>query len=1020
MNFYSKKLYLSLLLSMGFWLYGFAQKDNIIKGKVLDAYDKSALPGVSVNEVGSNNGIQTDLNGEFSISLKTSDPSLKFSFLGYETQTIKVQGKATITLELKPSAKELNQVVVVGYGSQKKANLTGAVASVNMDDIQGVPISNAATALQGRLPGVTISAFSNQPGKNDPQIRIRGVGTLGNNDPLVVIDGVPSDVGALGNLSPDDIESISVLKDASSASIYGVRAGNGVILVNTKRGQAGKPTVQFRETQAIQTALLKPSYMDGFTWASTFNDYQVETGAAPVYTPDMLQKLKDGSDPNHFGNTDWFDEVYRPASFQNHYFSASGGSEQSKYLVSAEYQKQDGLMVNTGSDRMQLRTNLDNKISNAISFGLNLRGYKEKIKEPVFSASGNSGPGDNGINRQISGFTRPTVPIRYSFGEYGSRDGSTLGGIKNPLQALNEQSYGTDNYHLDGKLFAEVKFLKDFSFTTSLAAVYENSKEVQFIPSLNTYGPDDELLALGGLNTLYNSSATFTRYINENLLRYNKKIGKHDIKVLLGHTLQHDANENFNAGVVNLPSNNIRVIGASSEQPTNGGGANALSLQSFLGRINYVYADKYLFEVSGRIDGSSRLPQSQQYPLFPSVSAGWVLSEEPFLKNNKIISFLKLRGSYGELGNQDIGNYAYSQNYNVGQDYVFNGTLVQGAAITNLANPNIKWETTKMSNVGLDAELLNGKLSLVAEYFYRNTSDILFSLPIPNTLGGLGAPPQNTAKVNNKGFEITLNHQNKIGKFTYNVGVNGSFIKNKVVSLADQDQVINGSTILKPGYAIDSYYGYISTGIIRTPEQLAAAPAGLGTVPLRLGDIAYKDMDGDNKITTADRVIIGNQFPKLSYGINLGGAYKGFDLNVFLQGIAGINRYYNDPVSMGFRQQKLNMWTQRYTPINTDGVLPRFGNPTNNNPISTFGASESFGFKDASYLRLKNLEFGYSFSVKSISKIGLSKARLYFSGVNLFTWSGVKNYDVEKGGTDNSSYGYVNTKNYALGLSLTF
>jgi TonB-linked SusC/RagA family outer membrane protein len=372
---------------------------------------------------------------------------------------------------LQVDAKTLNEVVVVAYSTTKKANLTGAVSSVKMNDIDGLPISNAATALQGRMAGVTVSAFSGQPGRNDPQIRIRGIGTFGNNSPLVIIDGVPNEVGALGDISVDDIESVSVLKDAASASIYGVRAANGVILVNTKRGAAGKAKIQYRATYSVQKPLVKPRYMDGVQWATAYNDFLRETGAAPVYTDAMIQKIKDQSDPDNFANVDWFDEVYKPAPLNMQFLSASGGTDATRYLVSLEYLDQKGIMVNTNSKRIQVRANLDGKISKNLSFGINLRGLKQGINEPIAAANQND-DGDNGINRVISGFTRPTVTPRYSFGEFGLFDGTTLTQIKNPLKSLYEQQNNTNNYRLDGKVFAQAKFLKNFSFTSSLGYVY--------------------------------------------------------------------------------------------------------------------------------------------------------------------------------------------------------------------------------------------------------------------------------------------------------------------------------------------------------------------------------------------------------------------------------------------------------------------------------------------------------------------------------------------------------------------
>lgn len=987
-----------------------------VTGSVTDESGEK-LPGVNIAVKGTTLGSTTNSKGEYSLNVPNEQAVLVFSFVGYLTREVNVNGKTLVNVVLQVDNKSLDEVVVVAYSTTKKANLTGAVSSIKMNDIDGLPISNAATALQGRMAGVTVSSFTGQPGKNDPQIRIRGIGTFtsGNNSPLVIIDGVPNEVGALGDISVDDIESVSVLKDAASASIYGVRAANGVILVTTKRGSLGKPKIQYRATYSTQTPLIKPRYMDGNQWANAYNDFLKETGAAPAFDDAMLQKIKDQSDPNNFASVDWFDEVYKPAPMNVQFLSASGGNEATKYLVSMEYLDQQGIMVNTNSNRIQLRANLDSKISNNISFGVNLRGLKQSVNEPIAAANQNDA-GDNGINRVISGFTRPTVPSRYSFGEFGLFDGTNLAQIKNPIKLLYEQKNNTNNYRLDGKVFAQLKFLKYFSFTSSLGLVYSSTLNYTFSPSVYSYRPDASLLAAApSVSSAGNSSSLFTRYLVENLFRYEKVFNKkHDLRVLLGHTAQHDENNGFNASVRNLPSNDIVVLGASAELPSNGGSASALSLQSFLGRINYTFNDKYLFELNARIDGTSRLPASQQYPIFPSASAGWIISNEPFLKNSsKVVDFLKLRASWGQLGNQEIGNYSFTQNYSLGQNYLFNNVLNQGAAINGLANDKIQWETTTQTNFGLDIELLNRKIRIEADIFDKNTTNILVNLPIPNTLGGLSAPNQNAGTVNNKGIELLVNHTNKIGKFEYDISLNGAMISNTIRSTAGRENWIDGNTINQVGSPISSYFGYVSEGLFRTQEEVTASAKQFGTAP-RIGDIRYKDTDGNGDVTTADRLIIGNPFPKLTYGVNIGLKYAGFDLTSFFQGVSGIQRYYDDPAAMGVRSQKLVIWNERWTVNNTSGNLPRWGNTNNNNVYS------SFRLQDATYLRLKNLEIGYSIPKKLLSSVGIANLRVYFNGINLLTFSDNQDYDVEKSDNDARSIDYLNTKSASFGLSATF
>lgn len=455
-------------------------------------------------------------------------------------------------------------------------------------------------------------------------------------------------------------------------------------------------------------------------------------------------------------------------------------------------------------------------------------------------------------------------------------------------------------------------------------------------------------------------------------------------------------------------------MNASAELPTVGGSASALTLQSFLGRINYSFKDKYLLELNARVDGSSRLPASQQYPLFPSASVGWVISNEPFFKKlTKYVEFVKLRASWGQLGNQEIGNYSFVQNYSLSQNYIFNDVLSQGVAITGLSNDKIRWEKTTQANIGIDIELPNRMLRIEVDVFDKNTTDILVQLPIPATLGGLTAPNQNAGSVQNRGVELLLSHANKIGQVEYNISLNGSMIENKITSTAGRVNWISGSTINQVGSPINAFYGYQSLGLFRTAEEVAASPKQFGTVP-RIGDIKYVDVNGNGDVTTDDRIIIGNPFPKLTYGVSLGVKYAGFDVTAFFQGVSGIQRYYEDQAAMGGRTQKLQIWNERWTVANPTGNLPRWGNPNNNNSYSTFR------MQDASYVRLKNFEIGYSVPKELLKRIRMANLRVYFNGLNLWTLAENKDYDVEKSDNDSRTLDYMNTKSMSFGLSTTF
>jgi TonB-dependent starch-binding outer membrane protein SusC len=988
--------------------------DMTVTGTVTDE-TRDVLPGASIFVKGTTTGALTDINGKYSVKVADNKAVLVFSYTGYLSKEVVVGDNQKLDVVLQTNANTIEETVVIAYGTSKKANLTGAVATVNMGEIEGIPIPNAATALQGRMAGVTISAFTGQPGKNDPVIRIRGVGSYGiNNSPMVIIDGSPSDVAALGDLSTDDIQSISVLKDAASASVYGVRASNGVILVTTKRGTAGKPKIQYRSTVTTQTPLIKPRYMDGVEWATAYNDFLVETGAAPIYTPEMIQKIRDQSDPNNFANTDWFDEVYKPKPQTMQYLSVSGGTETARYMVSVDYLDQKGIMDNTNANRFQVRANLDSKVSDHLNFGVNLRGFKQGINEPIASANQND-EGDNGINRVISGFTRPTVAARYTNGEFGLFDGTELAQIKNPLKSLFEQVNHTDNYRFEGQFFGTLKFLKNFAFTSRLIYIYSTSLNNTFVPAVFNYRPDGTTTApTTNISSARNSMSLGSQYLIENILNYERTFNRHKIQGLLLQSGQRNTSRNFSGSIRNLPSNDVTVLGASAELPTVGGGASAATLLSYTGRLGYTFDEKYMIELSARSDGSSRLPSAKQFPFFPSVGASWTISSEPFFeKLTKYVEFVKLRASWGRLGNIDIGLYPYAQTYSLNQNYYFNNVLSQGVAINGLANDQIEWEKSSQANIGLNIVFPKNIFRIEADVYQKDNTGILIQLPIPNTLGGLTPPNQNAGAVRNRGVELSVGHGKRIRKFSYDISLNGAINENKIMSTAGRTGWISGATITEVGYPIGSYYGYVAQGLFRTQEEVDAHVKQFGVKP-RIGDIKYQDTDGNGDVTTADRVILGNPFPKLAGGGTITLGYAGFSVSAFFQGVAGVNRYYEDNANMGPRSQKLRIWNNRWTTANPEGNLPRWGNTTNNNQYS------SFRLQDASYLRLKSLNVGYNIPKSFIQRMRLSEVRINLNAINLLTFTQNKDYDAEKSDNDQRSLDYLNVKSFTAALSVTF
>lgn len=985
------------------------QQNSTITGTIVDERGE-ALIGVNVLEKGTTNGTITDFDGRFSLNLSSKDAVLVVSYIGYKTQEITTNGRTEIKLTLLEDSETLEEVVVVGYGTQKKVNLTGSVSSVSAKDIQDVPTSNTTSLLQGRMPGLVISQNGGQAGKEDMEVRVRGVGTFGNNNPMVIIDGVEGTLSQMSDIPSADIENISVLKDAASAAIYGVRAANGVILITTKRGKAGKVSVNYSGNYTIQTPML-PKYIDSYHWALMKNDVAPDT-----YDTVALQKLKDGSDPDHYANTNWLDEVFRNAGMHQHHLSVSGGNENTHYMTSISYSNQEGIMKKTGAEKFSFRSNVDSKLG-IFDFGLNVSGNKNNIDQPASIAPS----GETSVMRYLSWFSRPTVPVMYSNGYYGYVDGSLKNAelVKNPVQFM-EQGYRLDEaWRFNGKAYAGIDIIDGLKFKTSLAyAFYMNATKKYTPKELGRYDAEGNLLKAPGQNNrledYYWRDATVT---NENILTYDKKFGQHSLNVLLGHSVITYKSSTTTAGIEGFPTENIYELNGGSKNPSAIGESSEYRLQSFFGRVNYSYADKYLFEVNVRRDGSSRMPKSNRYATFPSVSAGWVFTNESFMEDYQWL-FGKLRFSWGKLGNQEIGSYAYLSSLGASGNYYFDqGKDPQtGMVSTSIANENIKWETTRTINAAIDLGFFNNRLQTTFEWFDKKTSDILMQLAMPNIfLGSLSAPYQNVGTVRNRGWEWNVNYNDSKGDWTWYAGFNLSHVKNEILYMGGLYERISGQTINRVGEPIGAYYAYKAIGLYRTEADLNRTNSKgelikqNGVAP-KLGDIMYENINDDDNITPEDRTIIGNPFPKYTYGINIGAGWKGFDISTFWQGVAGIYRY-NWETTTDIRGNFTDRWLDRWTTETPDGKMPALGN-TMNEQFS------SFWLENASYLRLKNLEFGYTFG--SISKLGVSKLRVYFAGTNMLTFTKLDNWDPEKGADDTRNDNYPNAKSFSFGVNITF
>ncbi|MDO4179705.1 MAG: TonB-dependent receptor [Bacteroidales bacterium] len=1002
--------YIPILLCALWVTSAWAQSSNIqVTGVVYDSKGETII-GANVLEKGTTNGTITGIDGDFHLTV-SADATLIVSFIGYKTTEVPVSGQPKIKIVLKEDNEMLEEVVVVGYGVQKKANLTGSVAAVSSKELENIPAANATNLLQGRLPGVTLTSNGGQAGQDTPEIRIRGIGTLSdNNDPMVLIDGVEASVSQIAQIAAADIDNISVLKDAASAAIYGVRAANGVILITTKRGGEMKPTINYSGSYTIQKASILPNYVNSYEWAKMYN----ESNGREMYTADMLKKLQDGSDPDHFANTDWADALFRTAPMTQHNLSISGGSKDIHYMISAGYLNQEGIMEKTGYERFNFRSNVDAKLG-IFKLGMNLSGSKENKKAPACDITS-----DNGLMRTLTWFTRPTVPVQYSNGEYGQVDGSSISYtvFKNPLQMINQGKKKDTSYRFDGQVFAELDLWKGLKFRSSLAYKFYMNDISTYGAGTAKYDAEGNLLYKDSNNSLSEYHWISQSYTNENILTYNTKINSHELNILLGHSVQEYHEKSTTAYKEGFATDNLYELDAATKNDNAGGRAAEYALQSFFGRISYNYDGRYLFEFNVRHDGSSRMPKSHRYATFPSLSAGWILTNESFMQDVEPLSYLKLRASWGKLGNQEIGNYAYTPTMAASYNYYFGSEKVIGMAENIVANDDIRWETTTITDIGFDAAFWRNRINVTFDWFNKITSDILLQLSMPTTfLGTLGAPYQNAGKVRNRGWELAANYNDHKNDWSWQAGFSLSGVKNEIIDNKGID-TYNGQTINREGNPIGSYYGLKAIGIYRTESDLNYTNSNGKVVTINglapsLGDIMYEDFNNDGNIDANDRQIIGNPFPDLTYSINLGVSWKNFDLTAFWQGVSGIYRYNWEQTTISNGGNMTSRWLDRWSADNVDGSMPRLGNEYN----ATYS---SFWLDKADYLRLKNLELGYTFNEGILRRFGIGNLRIYLQATNLLTITSLDNYDPEKSSGDTRGDVHPNTQSFSFGINVKF
>lgn len=997
-----------------------------IKGKIIDELGLPLI-GASVKVKGTNKAVSTNVDGEFSIEVNKGDV-LEISMIGYTTQLVTIGNEKTLSIKLLEKKEELGEVVVVGYGTQKKVNLTGSVATVNAQDLKDRSNTNLMASVQGKVPGVTVIA---RPGEA-PAINFRGRGNFETSSPLFVIDGVISNATIFSSLDPNSVESVSFLKDASSASIYGSRAAYGVVLVTTKSGKNGVMTISYNGFVGAKSATYKPDLLNSWEYAELYNEGLVNRGVAPLYSAEQIGWFKDGSKPDLYPNTNWTDLVLdKSAITTQHSLNFSGGSEKIRYFTSLGYVYDDQFMPGQDSKRYNLQTKVSSDVTSWLTLNSNVS-YINTQNDRV-----------NGATSTYQILAVPsTMVARHTNGDWGTINGGAIASQSfirnNALRNLNRKDWehkNSVNTILD--LGFDLNPLKGLVISGQASYMSTEDKRKWYDALQNNainYLSKAEIPGTGAtVNQMNMKWGNNSRLLYTATAKYDWKNEKHSFSVLAGTSYEQNKFEGLEGSRKNFPTDDLEDLSAGSAAGadlTNKGGLSQFNLASYFGRLNYNYLGRYLLEANIRTDGSSRFYKDSRWGVFPSFSAGWLVSEEAFMKKVSWINLLKLRGSYGVLGNiNNVGNYDYFQTYNNGLGYNFEDVVVPGISESKPANAKLGWEKVAITDIGLDLELLGNKLSVTADYYIKNTSNILMEYNVPVEVGVSKKPSQNIGKVQNKGFELALNYRDKVGDFQYSFGGNMSINTNKVVDLATSDNMIyDGGDkidyIYKVGQSIGSYYGYVTDGLYSQAEIDKGEYYKFGRIP-KAGDIKYKPQRANvawkSDITGEDRAIIGTDVPKYTYGLNVSLKYKNFDFSAFGQGISGAKVAFENDALVPFflggsaRAYHLKRWTTENP--NPQAVYPRtYGGGTLDNYNREFSEYSLF---DADYFRVKNIAFGYKFSDNLLKKRGISAARIFVNLENMFTIRAddkMKDFDPE---TASSRVLGIGVKTMSIGLNLT-
>ena len=990
------------------------QQQQTVKG-IIKGPDGLPVIAANISQKGTNNATITDLNGNFTLNVTGRQPVLVISYIGYVTTEVNVSGRAFVEVVLQEDVAALDEVVVVGYGTMRKKDVTGAVSSVRSGEITKNATSNVMQAIAGKMSGVQVVQNSGTPG-GDVSILIRGVGTINDASPLYVIDGVPVS-GGMWYLNPNDVESIDVLKDASATAIYGSRGANGVVMVTTKQAQEGHTEINFDYSYGIQHSAKTYKMLDASQYAALHNE--MRTNAGPEYSLNPAF-----ADPESLGaGTDWMDAIFRTAPMQKVNLSMLGGNQKISHATSLGYYTQDGIMKNSSYNRLSLQSNISSKLASNITGRANVNLSAENRRtQPVSTVIQNA--------MRIL----PSIPIYDDNGEYAGPTGNAEwnGNALNPVAIINEQNYRMKGFRMLSNISLEWEIIKGLKFKTTGGAELGYDYNNSYIPKYKW-----------GMNESKNTMQTVTSayeqlYLWDNTLNYDKAFGKHRINAMIGTSYQEYKKESVSAAGSGRASELTTELDNATKATDVGGNSYRWALMSYMARLHYSYDDRYLLTATFRADGSSKFGKDNRFGYFPSFAAAWNIGNEAFMQSVKPVSLLKLRAGYGQTGNQNIGAYAFADKlsvngvYNFGSQRGFESNLVNLIYPYLLSNPSVKWESVEQYNVGLDIGFLQNRIVANLDFYVKNTRDMLTKKPVPQTSGTsleqADWPPVNIGKVLNRGFEFTVNTKNFVGEFKWETSLNMSFNHNEVVSIGGPE-ILNGVSLIREGQPINSFYGYELGGIYQTLDEVFTGPVMENRAPDKAshnpykntspGDMWFVDVDGNGEINDLDRTVIGNPSPDCIFGFNNTFSYKNFDLSIFFQGALG-NQVWNgvraSHESMNSTYNQLATTLERWTGEGSSYSMPRaiYADPNNNSRASTRW------LEDGAYAKLKNLTFGYTLPEKWIRKAKMKALRLYVSLDNLCTITNYSGLDPEAG-LSGLDYGvYPSARTYMFGVSVKF